>query len=109
MSAGKLDRRITIQRKSVTQSASGEPVETWGNLATRWAQVLPLRGDERFSNPQLAAKGFLTFRIRWGDLVADVGPLDRILYAGRTYDITAARDVGRNAWREFDATVNEDA
>jgi len=107
--AGRLDRRITIQRFTTTYSPSGEPIETWTDLVSRrWAEVRPVRGDERFSAPQLAAKEQVEFRIRWGAAVADVSPLDRIIYPAvepaspaeeiaesRVYDILAVHEIGR--------------
>ena len=109
MRAGRLDRRITIQRFTTTYSPSGEPIETWTDLVSRrWAEVRPVRGDERFSAPQLAAKEQVEFRIRWGAAVADVNPRDRIVYPAvqpgspaeeideaRLYDILAVHEISR--------------
>jgi len=107
--AGRLDRRITIQRFTTTYSPSGHPEKTWTNLVSRrWAEVRPVRGEERFSVPQLAAKEQVEFRIRWGQAVADVNPRDRIVYPAvepgspaeeidetRLYDILAVHEIGR--------------
>jgi head-tail adaptor len=104
MRAGTLDRRITIQRKSDTPSTDGHPVETWSNLvARRWASVMPTGGDERFTDPQYAAKEQTTFHIRWSQDVADLSPLDRIVYPATdgtpapntVYDILAVHELGR--------------
>jgi SPP1 family predicted phage head-tail adaptor len=102
MQAGKLDRLISLQRKASTGSSSGQPVDTWTNLiARRWASVAPVRGDERFTAPQYAAKEQTEFRIRWSENVADLTPLDRIIYpAGSSdptavYDILAVHEIGR--------------
>src|SRR5687768_14174039 len=81
MRAGRLDRKIDIQRKASTQGADGGCVETWSNLASRiWASAEPVSGDEKFSNPQVAAKHQTEFRVRWAASIADVSPLDRIVY-----------------------------
>ena len=95
MRAGLMDRRITLQRKSSTPSSSGDPVVTWAALATVWANVSPVRGDERFTDPQYAAKEQTDFRIRYSSDVADLSPLDRILYQSATYDILAVHELGR--------------
>lgn len=108
MRAGKLDRRIRLERKSVTYSASGEPQEGWATLATRWAEARPLRGTERFSDPQLIAKGFTTFRLRWSGDVAGVTPLDRVIFGGRIYDVAGVRELGRRVGIEIDAVVRAD-
>jgi hypothetical protein len=42
--------------------------------------VTPVRGDERFTAEQFVAKQQVEFRIRYSSTVADVNPLDRIIY-----------------------------
>jgi SPP1 family predicted phage head-tail adaptor len=107
MRAGKLDRRITIQRKSVTESGSGEPIETWADLATVWAQARPLRGDERFATRQLVGTAVMTFHIRYrGDLAITVK--DRISYDGKLWDILDVREVGRHVVTEIDTKARAD-
>jgi SPP1 family predicted phage head-tail adaptor len=108
MRAGRLDRRVTIQRKSDSYSASGEPVETWSTLATRWAYVAPVSGDERFSTPQLVARQQSEFGVRWSSDISDLTPLDRIVYppvpdtspappipSTSIYDIVEVHEIGR--------------
>src|ERR671925_891888 len=82
MRAGRLDRLITIQRKTSAPADSGEPVESWSNLvpAHRPASVTPVRGDERFSGEQYAAIGQVDIRVHYSIGLADLSPLDRILY-----------------------------
>ena len=50
--AGKRDKRVTIESKSVTINGIGEEVVTWATFATRWAAVLPIRGREFFAAEQ---------------------------------------------------------
>jgi head-tail adaptor len=79
--AGRLDRKVDIQRKSVTLSESGAPVETWTTLAAnRWASVAPVSGEERFQQPQLLARQQTEFQIRWSAVIAELSPLDRLVY-----------------------------
>lgn len=108
MRYGRLDRRVSIQRKSSTQSASGHPVETWSTLANVSAYCDPIGGDERFTAPQVAALEQVEFGVRWRSSLADLSPKDRIVYpeledaspapsiAGRAvYDVLAVHEVGR--------------
>lgn len=107
MRAGRLDRLIDIQRKTSTQDPAGEPVEAWTNLVERRAaSMAPVRGDERFSNPQTIATGQVDFRIRYSANVADLSPLDRLIYPAmsegetdipptRVHDILEVREIGR--------------
>lgn len=108
MRAGKLDRRLIIQRKSITYSDSGEPIETWATLATVWAQARPNRGDERFSVRQLVGTAVMTFLIRYrSDLALTVE--DRLSYDGKTWDIADLRELGRRVGTEIDATARADS
>jgi SPP1 family predicted phage head-tail adaptor len=112
MRAGRLDRYISIQRKVTTQSASGQPIATWSTLAQRKsASVTPVSGDERITAVQFVAREQLEFRIRYATALADVSPLDRVLYPAltdaeivsppaaiaerRICDIIAVHEIGR--------------
>lgn len=111
MRAGRLDRLITIQVRSVEETPSGGTTETWMTLANRRpASVSEVRGDERFSAPQIGATEQKEFRIRYSANVANINPRDyRIVYpalsddspedeamANRVYDILATPEIGRN-------------
>jgi SPP1 family predicted phage head-tail adaptor len=81
MGAGRLDRKIDIERKTVTQAPSGQEVETWSKIATaRAAAVRPLSGEERFTSAQFVAKQQVEFRVRYSAALAQLNPLDRIIY-----------------------------
>lgn len=108
MRAGRLDQRVTVQRKSVTFSQSGEPQESWSSVLTdEPASVSPVSGDERFSGEQFVARQQTEFRIRWSPVSNEITPLDRIVYpssdAGESpevvtsqYDVLAVHELGRN-------------
>lgn len=107
MRAGRLDRRIVIQKKTLTHDEWGEEVETWADLMTVWAQQQPDRGDERFAHQQLLGTAAMTFVIRARpDLALTVE--HRISYHGRTWDITDVRELGRNQGLEVDAKARVD-
>lgn len=106
------DRLVTIQRKSVTQSGSGEEVITWADLAHKIpAGVLPTRGNERFTNSQEVADQEVTFTIRFHAIPVASRPLapeDRVIYpaddlsenaqsppTNTIYDIVSPDEVGR--------------
>jgi head-tail adaptor len=92
---GRLDRRVTLERKTVTHSASGAPIETWSSLATRSASVNPVSGSERFTDPQIVARDQTEFQMRWSPGIADLSPVDRITYGGNVWDILAVSEIGR--------------
>ncbi|MHC2533354.1 phage head completion protein [Bradyrhizobium diazoefficiens] len=84
--AGSLDRRVTIQRRTITQSSSGEAGETWANVSVRRpASMWPLKGDdESFRSPEKVAYERIEFRVRYSDDVADLSPLDRVIHPALT-------------------------
>lgn len=106
------DRFITIQRKTVTQSGSGEEIAAWVDIARNIsAFVAPTRGSERRQSPQDVAEQEVTFTIRFHSIPSasrPLGPEDRILYpitglandvqspaANLIYDIISPDEVGR--------------
>lgn len=106
------DRIVTIQRKTLTESGSGEPIETWADIAFRIsAGQVPTPGSERYTNAQEVAEQETTFTIRFHAIPSASRPLtpkDRLIYpahdvavntqapaAGRVYDILGAEEVGR--------------
>lgn len=105
MRAGRLDRRITIQGKSTTQSDSGEEVVSWVDVATVWAEKVENRGSERFATRQFVGHAVTTFRFRWSSTVAVVTTEHRISYDGREFDITDVREIGRREGLEVDCYV----
>lgn len=90
MRAGSLDRRITIQRKTTTESPSGEPIEAWTNLVVRRpASMRPVKGDERFTGAQEVAEDQIEFWVRHSSTIADLKPLDRIIHPALTTEQAA--------------------
>jgi SPP1 family predicted phage head-tail adaptor len=102
MRAGKLDRRITIQRATTAANARNEQIETWSDLATVWAQQRPNRGQERFAAQEVAGQSVMTFHIRYR---RDLTVKDRISYQGKVWDILDVREVGRNVVTEIDVVA----
>jgi SPP1 family predicted phage head-tail adaptor len=95
MRAGNLDRRIAIQRKSITQSDSGEEVVTWTAVATVWAEKLSKGAIERMARQQIIAEAQLVFLIRWSDTVKETTAEHRIVFDGRECDIVGVEEFRR--------------
>jgi SPP1 family predicted phage head-tail adaptor len=102
MNAGDLDRAIRIERATVVQNEFGEEIQTWRTVAECRAQVVPLRGAERFQSRQEFATAETHFRIRYR---SGIKPTDRIVYDGQTYDITDIREIGRRVGLDIMATL----
>ena len=109
MQAGKLDRRITLQRASTTKNGFNEDVEAWGDIATVWASATPVSDAERVRAQQVGAVISMRFQIRFSTAVADLSPTDRLTYNGKTYNITAVKELGRREGLEITAATRSDA
>tara|TARA_R110000850_G_scaffold266393_1_gene396696 strand:- start:107 stop:439 length:333 start_codon:yes stop_codon:yes gene_type:complete len=95
---GRMDRRIVIQRATLTTNNYGERAEAWGTLATVWADVLYKlgSGSESIQSEQILSKQPINFTIRYSQAVSGVRPSDRISYNGDIYQIEAVQEIGRN-------------
>ena len=86
MRAGKLRRRASLQRKSVSQDSYGAENVTWAEFAAVWAGVKPLQGREFWNVQGEQGEGSTEITIRYLD---GVKVEDRAVVDGRTYDIEA--------------------
>ena len=98
MLAGRLRQRVTVQLVSYTQNSYGEPVETWTDVGTVWADVLPARVQERFiaSGDQQLATVTHTIEMRYLDGLSPVN--HRLKWGTQILDIESVLDMtGRTA------------
>lgn len=92
--AGSLDRRLRIERATVTRDAVNAEVQSWAELATVWASYEPVRDGERFRAGETAAGLSARFVIRHSSTVADVNPKDRVVFDGAVLQIVAVKEHG---------------
>ena len=94
VAAGKLDRRLQILSRVVTQDANGAPVTNWPELATVWAARWYLNGTETDvgdgSTQQVLAG--VKFMLRYRD---DVTSDMQLVCEGATFNITGIEEIGR--------------
>ncbi|WP_226578224.1 phage head closure protein [Acuticoccus sediminis] len=103
MRAGKLDRRVTLERATVIgKDEFGADLLRWDQVATVWAQARPNRGAERFTAAEVNGSAVMSFQIRYR---SDVTVKDRLVYEGRVWNIVDVREVGRRVVTEIDATA----
>lgn len=100
MEAGKLDRKIRIETKSVTLDTYGQETVTWTTRAEVWAAVMPLRGSELIASAQLTPETMTKFRIRYR---SDILPTDRIVYENKNYDIQYVAELDRRVGLDITA------
>ncbi len=96
---GSLDRRITIQQNTTTRDAAGQPIPSWADLATVWAEVVPTGGREIFEAQQTGAETVAKFRIRYrGDVLRKM----RVVYDTDNYDIADVAEDRRFERRQYE-------
>lgn len=107
MTAGKLNKRITLQRASYLDDGfSSQGEEAWSDLATVWAEATPLRDSEKLAAGQVLATIAYRFKIRSSSQVADLSPADRVFFKGREFDVQGVKPAGdRGEYLEISATA----
>lgn len=97
IAAGKLNRRIEIQKKTVTTDADGYKTETWDKLYAPMAWIQTVTGREFHAGRRLLADANMYF-ILW--YRPDITTQNRIVYKSQIYEILSVEDVGE-AHREL--------
>jgi SPP1 family predicted phage head-tail adaptor len=100
MQAGRMDRRIKIERRVETQNAYGEAVITYDLLAELWAEKRFVSGREVFASNQFIEQGTVIYRIRY---FKGVNEKCRIVDNEDTYDIVYISELGRREGLELTA------
>lgn len=104
MRAGRLNRRITIQQVTETQDSYNALTESWSTYKTVWAEVVPKRAREYFSQAETVSQSDIMFRIRH---ISGVTTKMRISYDGNVYDIQSIIEIGYKEGLEIMARLNE--
>lgn len=102
-SAGDLDQRITIEKKTMARDGAGGATATWSTRATVWAGMKPLTGRERENamRNEATSKYLVVIRYR-----SDISDTDRISWRGRYLNITFQRKAGpRPLYLEIEAEI----
>lgn len=91
MKAGQLRQRVTVQKMAVTRDSTGEELETWANVATRWAHIEPLKGKENYQrNIETATQLYtVTMRYQAGLITTD----RRLVFGSQYLDIESVVNV----------------
>jgi SPP1 family predicted phage head-tail adaptor len=80
------NRRVVIQQPSSTQDAAGQPLLTWSDVATVYANVRYLNGVETIKADAETAKARVSVRIGYR---SDVTAAMRVLHGSTVYRIEA--------------------
>lgn len=89
--AGNLRHTIEVQRKTETISVSGSVVPTWATIATVRAEIVTASADEYLTGFGEAEADNVVFRMWWRP---GLDTADRIVHAGKAYDVKAIAEIG---------------
>lgn len=107
--AGDMHRRITLQRYDVTFNADNEPNETWTpDAAAIWASWRRASARETLASAEVRAAVSDIFEIRFSSAVSNLNAKDRLVYDGRTYDISGVTEIGRREGLRIEASARAD-
>lgn len=87
LSTGSLSERVTIEQEARTSNGQGGYTTGWSPLATVWAEVIPLSGDEAITAQVERAVARYRVSIRRRD---DVTAKHRLIWRGQTLAIKSA-------------------
>ncbi len=96
MNSYNLTSRITIQQRGAGQDAAGQPVQTWVDVATVWANIRYLSGVETIKSdaPVSVAKASICIRRR-----TDISAGMRVVFGSAVFNIQAVLpDEGRRVF-----------
>lgn len=108
MMSGQMDRRLTIQRATVSTNGFNEPVQTWAPIATVWARRINVSDAERQRSAETTAEITARFQIRFQSALASLNPKDRVICDGDTFDIWGVKEIGLREGLEISATARAD-
>ena len=104
MLSGRLQWRVEILKINRTPDGSGGYTTAWVNYATRWSDIQPLSGKERFAEGQIQNPTQIMFRLRYDpDVTAEM----RIRYKGKVYQIIGQPINVRNEEIELEINAQE--
>ncbi|MDH7785174.1 SPP1 family predicted phage head-tail adaptor [Ochrobactrum sp. 19YEA23] len=98
MRAGKLDRQITIERKTKTKTPTGGIVESWQAMATIRAEIVQQSATEFLTGYGEAENGTIVFRVRY---LGGITTADRVSYNGTAYNLKEIKELGRRRGLEL--------
>lgn len=79
MSAGQLNRRITVEARNTSPDIYGNTYAGWASLIeSEPAEIRPLRGDESVEAAKLEMQALVEIRVRYSSRTAQILPAHRI-------------------------------
>lgn len=98
--AGKLDRKLTIERRTETVDAYGKVSETWATVATVRAECVQTSLEEHMREHGASPEGTVIYRIRY---LTGLTLFDRLKEGASILDIKELVEIGRRRGWEIRA------
>lgn len=102
MRAGQLDRRVTIQRATETNTGDGL-IPSWATIATLWASRKDASDGERIAAGTILSTVVARFVVRSSTTARGILPRDRLIEGGSTFEVTGIKEIGRREALEITA------
>ncbi|SCW77579.1 head-tail adaptor [Sphingobium faniae] len=94
--SGRRDRRIIIERATITRNPYNEPFETWGEYCREYAAVFYGNGTEQREAAQTQASQVASFEVLANSKTRAISVTDRISFGGGLWDIRSVAPIGRD-------------
>ena len=91
---GEMTERVAIRQRTRVADGGGGYTTTWATVATVWAKVRPMRGDNRFAAAQLEARRDYEVTMRYRAGLSDEAVL---VWRGQTLGVRFIADFGPRA------------
>lgn len=96
MQAGRLRNKVKLQALADVQDELGQPVQTWADVATVWADIRTMGGIESIKANASTSIIKASIRVRYR---TDINAGMRVLHGSTAYDIKAVLpDEGRKQY-----------
>lgn len=103
---GKLHQRVTFQRETLVPDGMGGGTKSWATYATRWANVRPMSGRERFQAQQVEANSNYRLTVRRDSVTGALTDADRVMWNGATMNIRFIANAGdRHLYMQIDCEM----
>jgi SPP1 family predicted phage head-tail adaptor len=98
--AGDLRHLILVQSRDAGADAAGQPLQTWTDMASVWADI---RGANGLNTIKASLGGVeinaYSFRIRYR---TDLDAAKRVVYGGQNFDVKQVRhDFAKREWTDL--------
>lgn len=97
-------RKIVVQKRTVTEDAIGNQIETWDDWKTLKAEKTGLWGQEYYAAKMLNEQDTIVFTVRYVAFIEEMNTVDyRIMFEGKAYDIKNIDRINDDIWVKIKA------